>query len=58
MATAQNATRGICHAAIRATEPAVFRAEYRDEMNPDNPDEREVSRRSRRHERNGRENLD
>jgi hypothetical protein len=38
----QNHTRGEFHVAIREMEPGVFRAEYRGELNPDNPDEREL----------------
>ena len=41
MAEIQNATRGDFQAAIREMEPGVFRAEYRGELNPEHPDERE-----------------
>ena len=41
MADVRNATRGDFHAAIREMESGVFRAEYRGELNPDHPDERE-----------------
>jgi hypothetical protein len=35
-----NPLRGEFHAVIREMEPGVFRAEYRGELNPDNPDAR------------------
>ena len=42
MADTQTATRGEFHASSREMEPGVFRAEYRGEMNPDDPDAREL----------------
>lgn len=42
MADLQTPTHGVFHAAIREMEPGVFRAEYRGELNPDDPDEREL----------------
>lgn len=41
MLDTQNPTRGIFHATIREVEPGLFRAEYRGELNPQDPDERE-----------------
>jgi hypothetical protein len=42
MANVQRLTRGEFHAAIREMEPGVFRAEYRGELNPEDPDAREL----------------
>ncbi|HEY4042359.1 MAG TPA: hypothetical protein VGM32_11025 [Rhodopila sp.] len=33
---------GSLHAALREIEPGLFRAEYSGEINPENPDEREI----------------
>ena len=38
----QTGTKGPFHARLRQVEPEVFRAEYSGEINPDNPDQREV----------------
>lgn len=35
-------TSGTLHAVLREVEPGLFRAEYSGEINPDNPDEREI----------------
>ena len=35
-------TTGEFHASIREIEPGLFRAEYRAEMNPENPDQRAI----------------
>ena len=35
-------SRGDFHAAMREVEDGVFRAEYSGEINPSNPDEREI----------------
>jgi len=40
MADVHDSTRGDFHAALREVEPGVFRAEYRGELNPANPDAR------------------
>lgn len=42
MADPQIQARGTFHAAIHEMESGVFRAEYRGELNPDHPDEREL----------------
>ncbi len=42
MANVQILTRGEFHAAIREIEPGVFRAEYSGELNPQDPDAREL----------------
>ena len=42
MADARNAARSEFHAVIREVEPGVYRAEYRGEMDPEDPDEREL----------------
>jgi hypothetical protein len=42
MAEEQATTKGALHARIRQVETNVFRAEYSGEINPENPDEREV----------------
>jgi hypothetical protein len=34
--------KGTLHAVLREIEPGLFRAEYRGEINPDSPDEREI----------------
>jgi len=33
---------GVLRAVLREVEPGLFRAEYTGEINPDNPDEREI----------------
>jgi hypothetical protein len=33
---------GIMHAVLREVEAGLYRAEYRGELNPDNPDERAI----------------
>ena len=33
---------GTLHAILREVEPGLYRAEYSGEINPDNPDEREI----------------
>jgi len=33
---------GMMRAVLREVEPGLFRAEYSGEINPDNPDEREI----------------
>ncbi len=33
---------GALHARLREIEPGLFRAEYSGEINPENPDEREI----------------
>lgn len=43
MATTRDVSRDTFRAAIREIEPGVFRAEYRGELNPENPDARELS---------------
>jgi hypothetical protein len=42
MAEGQATTKKAFHARIRQVETNVFRAEYSGEINPENPDEREV----------------
>lgn len=34
--------KGTLHALLREVEPGLFRAEYTGEINPENPDEREI----------------
>lgn len=42
MTDVQTPARGVFHAAICEMEPGVFHAEYRGELNPHDPDEREL----------------
>jgi hypothetical protein len=42
MADTPSEARGEFHAAIHQVEPGVFRAEYRAEVNPEDPDDREL----------------
>lgn len=42
MSDGPNTSHREFHAAIREVEPGVFRAEYRGELNPTDPDEREL----------------
>lgn len=40
--TTRGPTSGVLHALLREVEPGLFRAEYTGEINPENPDEREI----------------
>jgi hypothetical protein len=42
MVLERRAPRGDFHAGLREVEPGLFRAEYSGEINPENPDEREI----------------